>query len=383
MESTLDQIRSLAHEADDVGKRNILDQLRQLQTELEKPMDLFMKLYNSHIQIAVVYVAVQLGLFKHLARDPASTVTVSQLAGESGASPELLRALLRYLASVGFISNPSPDHYQATKLTHFLATPVAEAGLLHAFETCGPATSAIPSFLAESSYADITSNTNTPFQKGHRTDLGAFQWLTQHPKNFGALQTVMTALQSADWLDALDFLDQAASDFAQESEKAFFVDVGGGHGHQCKQLLQKHPQLHGSIVLQDLPQAVDKLPPIEGVKAMAQNFFEDQSVQGAKYYYLRRIMHDWPDADCQTILSKLSEALSADSRILLDEVVLPDENTPWQAAMQDISMKILFAGRERTRSEWSGLIERSGLNLIDIRTYDMSSCASVIVLEKK
>ena len=106
-------------------------------------------------------------------------------------------------------------------------------------------------------------------------------------------------------------------------------------------------------------------------------------ISDAKYYYLRRIIHDWPDAECHTILSKLSEALSADSRILLDEVVLPDENTPWQASMQDISMKILFAGRERTRSEWSGLIERSGLNLVDIRTYDVSSCASVIVLEKK
>lgn len=106
-------------------------------------------------------------------------------------------------------------------------------------------------------------------------------------------------------------------------------------------------------------------------------------ITGAKYYYLRRIMHDWPDAECETILSNLSEALSADSRILLDEVVLPDTNVPWHAAMQDISMKILFAGRERTRSEWSGLIEKSGLNLVEIRTYDASTCASVIVLEKK
>jgi len=47
MDSILDQIRSLADEADDVGKRNILEQLRQLQTQLETPMDLFMKLYNS------------------------------------------------------------------------------------------------------------------------------------------------------------------------------------------------------------------------------------------------------------------------------------------------------------------------------------------------
>lgn len=157
--------------------------------------------------------------------------------------------------------------------------------LLDRFDTCGPATNALPSFLAENSYPDITSNTHTPFQKGHNTELGAFQWLTQHPKNFGALQAVMTALQSADWLTALDFLDQAASDVSQEPEKAFFVDVGGGHGHQCKQLLNRHPELHGRVVLQDLPEAVDKLPPIEGVKATAQNFFEEQSVHGMSFAY--------------------------------------------------------------------------------------------------
>ena len=47
MDSILDQIRSLADEADDAGKRSILEGLRQVQTQLETPMDLFMKLYNS------------------------------------------------------------------------------------------------------------------------------------------------------------------------------------------------------------------------------------------------------------------------------------------------------------------------------------------------
>lgn len=94
-------------------------------------------------------------------------------------------------------------------------------------------------------------------------------------------------------------------------------------------------------------------------------------------------MHDWPDTECLTILSKLAEAMDADSRILMDEVVLPDVNVPWEAAMQDISMNIQFGGKERTRSEWDSLIEKSGLKVADVRTYNVSSCATVIVLEKK
>nr|KAK5438908.1 hypothetical protein LTR18_008343 [Exophiala xenobiotica] len=390
MDAIIIQIRSLAEAADGAGRQSILDALQQLQAQLETPQDVLMKLHNSHIQTAVIYVAVQLGLFKHLAADPSSTLTVAQLAGKTGASPKLLQRILRYLSSTAFISNPSPDHYQATKATQFVASPVADAGMIHSFDTCGPATYALPSFLADNNYSDITSNTHTPFQKGHNTDLSAFKWLAQHPKNFRALQVVMTALQSADWLNDLDILDQAAAaatttKVVRGSEKKgpFFVDVGGGHGHQCKQILEKYPNLHGSLVLQDLAQAVDRVPPIDGVKVMAQNFFEKQAVQGAEFYYLRRIMHDWPDAECLTILSNLAEAMDGDSRILMDEVVLPDVNVPWQAAMQDISMTIQFGGKERTRSEWDGLIERSGLKVVDVRTYNVSSCASVIVLEKE
>jgi demethylsterigmatocystin 6-O-methyltransferase len=100
----------------------------------------------------------------------------------------------------------------------------------------------------------------------------------------------MTALQSADWLSDLDVLDQAAAAAAttkvvqgSEKKRPFFVDVGGGHGHQCKQILEKYPHLHGSLVLQDLAQAIGKLPPIDGVKVMAQNFFEKQAVQGKSF----------------------------------------------------------------------------------------------------
>lgn len=128
----------------------------------------------------------------------------------------------------------------------------------------------------------------TPFQKGHDTELGAFQWLTQRPKNFHALQQVMTALQSSDWLEGLDVLDQAAGAVAQSppqsGEAPFLVDVGGGHGHQCKQLLAKYANLHGRLVLQDLPQAVDKLPPIDGVEAMAHDFFQEQPVKGTSHH---------------------------------------------------------------------------------------------------
>ena len=94
----------------------------------------------------------------------------------------------------------------------------------------------------------------------------------------------MTAIQSSDWLVGLDILKESANTIPngtpQPSERPFLVDVGGGHGHQCIQLLEKYPNLHSRLVLQDLPQAMNKLPPIVGVKAMAQDFFRKQIIEG-------------------------------------------------------------------------------------------------------
>lgn len=142
----------------------------------------------------------------------------------------------------------------------------------------------MPDFFAENNYQDITSNTNTPFQKAHNTKLTSFEWLVQHPKHFENLQKVMTSLQGSEWTEGFDLLDKEAqkihSGAPQPGEKQFFVDVGGGHGHQCRELGKKYPTLLGRMVLQDLPEAVEKLAPIEGVQVQAYDFFQPQTVTG-------------------------------------------------------------------------------------------------------
>ena len=67
---------------------------------------------------------------------------------------------------------------------------------------------------------------------------------------------------------------------------------------------------------------------------------------------------------------------------MIDEVVLPDVDAPWQAVMQDLSMGIMFAGKERTRAGWDNLVQRSGLRIGEVRVYNPNSCASVIVVER-
>lgn len=148
----------------------------------------------------------------------------------------------------------------------------------------------MPEFFAENNYQDITSTTHTPFQKAFNTKLTSFEWLVQNPKQFGYLQKVMTAMEGLEWTEGFNLIDTEAhkipSSPPQPTEKPFFVDVGGGHGHQCVQLGKKYPNLLGRLVLQDLPEAVDKLSPIEGVKAEAYDFFQKQPITGWSRLYI-------------------------------------------------------------------------------------------------
>lgn len=153
------------------------------------------------------------------------------------------------------------------------------------FDTHGPVVQAMPDFFAENNYQDVTDNTNTPFQKAHNTKLTSFEWLVQQTKHFENLQKVMTSLQGSEWTHDFDLLDdevqKVPSSAPHAVESPFFVDVGGGHGHQCRELGKKYPNLLGRMVLQDLPEAVEKLAPIEGVEIKAYNFFQPQAVTGS------------------------------------------------------------------------------------------------------
>lgn len=99
-------------------------------------------------------------------------------------------------------------------------------------------------------------------------------------------------------------------------------------------------------------------------------FFEAQPIKGARFYYLRNIMHDWPDDKCVEILAQLIAALGPQSQILNEGMVLLDSGVPWEAATIDLTMMSSLGSRERTLKEWHGVLDRAGLKIvIHIHTY--------------
>ena len=88
---------------------------------------------------------------------------------------------------------------------------------------------------------------------------------------------------------------------------------------------------------------------------------------GAKAYYLRGILHDWPDRACREILGNTAKAMRKGySKLLVDEMALPDTNIPPKGALFDLSMLALETGAERTSSQWHSLLASVGLQITKI-----------------
>lgn len=83
---------------------------------------------------------------------------------------------------------------------------------------------------------------------------------------------------------------------------------------------------------------------------------------------MRNILHMWTDDQCRTILNHIKSAMSKDSVILIDEMVLPDTGVHWQASQLDLLMMMSFGGIERTITQWRGLLESAGLKILKLYT---------------
>jgi demethylsterigmatocystin 6-O-methyltransferase len=101
--------------------------------------------------------------------------------------------------------------------------------------------------------------------------------------------------------------------------------------------------------------------------------------EGAKIYYLRNVIHDYPDEKAIVILKNLAAALAEDSVNLIDDMVIPDVGAHWHATQLDIALMAGLASMERTREAWYKLIEKAGLKINQIYTYTASLRDSIIV----
>jgi hypothetical protein len=121
-------------------------------------------------------------------------------------------------------------------------------------------------------------------------------------------------------------------------------------------------------VVLDLPHVVDgarQALAIAGLSArtdvIAGDFFE--FVPAGDLYILKQVLHDWNDEQCVAILAGCARAMHAGGRVLVVEMIVPEDGRPSAAQLVDLNMLVMLPGRERTAAEYAALFEAAGLRL--------------------
>lgn len=150
-----------------------------------------------------------------------------------------------------------------------------------------------------------------------------------------------------------------------DPQRVLLVDVGGSLGHQIRKFQETFPKMTGTYILEDLPEVVARatsLPP--STTKIGHDFFMPQpdDVKHAKAFYLRSVLHDWPEMQARKILSHIVEAMADDSVVLIHEVIMPETGVSRVDATMDWHMMALGA-LERTEKQWVSLADSVGLKV--------------------
>ncbi|KAH7890353.1 S-adenosyl-L-methionine-dependent methyltransferase [Phlebopus sp. FC_14] len=184
-------------------------------------------------------------------------------------------------------------------------------------------------------------------------------------------------------------------------------DVGASIGTFSLPLAKAFP--HIRITDQDLPEVLVQAKEVwtESAPAIVQenrieflplNFLGESPVKGKDVYYLRNILHDWPDAEAAVILRNVRDAMESNSRLLIHDYVLtsacrqtrdafsnaeiaPEPMLPNFGAgnsrmyQQDLNMWFVHNAKERTLADLTVLGSAVGLRLVKV--YDLAESSVV------
>jgi hypothetical protein len=289
--------------------------------------------------------------------------SIEELAQASHAHAPSLYRMMRALASVGIFFETETKRFELTPMAEYLKTGAMRSIALMFNSDWGDK--------AWGYFLDSVKTGGTAFEKAHGMSLS--DWLGKNP-------------------EAAEVFDEANAIKAGSSHRAIvnvydfsgihtLTDVGGGLGVLMAEILIANPLMEGIVA--DTPSVIQKTGKIiqaRGIAGRCQavecDFFE-KIPAGSDAYLMSNILHDWPDEQCQIILTNCHRAMKTESKLLVVEMVIAPGNEPSVAKLLDLEMLVITGGRERTEAEFNNLFVSSGFKLSRI----ISTKESVCVIE--
>jgi hypothetical protein len=316
--------------SDPGARQKLVASARELLTAAETPIDsLLWHLWVLPTRTAAARVAVDLKLFSTAVSDNGSPKTNEQLAATTGASPTLVKRITRICASTGMLDERGAGTYAPNALTRLLAQPSYAAGIVFNHDTSGNSFTHLPEYLRKTHFQNPENAVDGPFQYANNHVGHAFTWLTAHPETFEAFHGYVHTLRThrPAWTDMYPIHSRLVDGLKTDGEASALVDIGGGVGQLLQDFRKAVPEYTGRLVLQELDEVIGAARAMgvdadKRIELQTHDFFTPQPIKGARAYFMRSVLHDWPDEQCRKILANIKDVMEPGySRILISDCV--------------------------------------------------------------
>ncbi|MCS7477907.1 methyltransferase [Umezawaea endophytica] len=290
--------------------------------------------------------AAELRLLDHVETTP----DLPDLAAATGTDQHSLARLLRYLAALGVV-HAAGTRYGVTELGALLRSEAAGSMRPLALMYGGPFYRSFAAFTEAvrsggESYAKV-------FGSHHFEHMAADPELAElFHRSMAAGNAVFAGVPGV-----FDF-----------SAARTVVDVAGGNGELLSRVLHANPALRG--VLMERPHALTaartRLADVADRVTLVPGDFTESVPGGGDVYLLSRVLHDWDDERCRTILAACARTMPEHAELLVVERLLPESGDvdslaiPW-----DIHMLCNTGGRERTGAHYRDLLAGAGFEVVE------------------
>ena len=331
--------------------RDRLFPLRTAATKEGKAPPVLFQMATGYWLSQAIYVAAKLGVADLLKDGPQSCNALATATATH--APSLFR-LMRALASVGVFSHVREDCFALSRLAESLQTDVLGSlramvmtiGEIH-YQACGNLLHSV--------------QTGSP-AFNHVFGASLFDYLKQNGDAADTFNRGMTNLSSM-----LAYAVLMAYNFAGISS---IVDIGGGEGILLQKILELNPKMIGAVL--DMPRTIETVNQelngnVRGGRCsyIAGDFFDSVPVD-ADAYLLCGVIHDWDDDRSITILRNCRKAMAKNGRVLLVDMVVPKADSTSFSKLLDLNMLVMTGGRERTKAEFSALLNDADFKLTRI-----------------
>ncbi|KAI0483731.1 putative O-methyltransferase [Xylaria cf. heliscus] len=293
-------------------------------------------------------------------------ISTKDLAAKAGMDEDRTRRIMKFLTTQRCFQELNDDTFEHTSLSAYIArNKDIEACFAFEADEMFEAASMTASQIQKSPFTSNAADSAFNLRFG----TSPYKWYAENPERGARFASAMAGLVQMN-RDTTELRDRFP--WAQLGNKKV-VDVGGGSGHISIYLATEFPNLTflvqdvNTIMLEQGPKRADYPIVKDRVSFMQYSFYEPQPVNDAGLFFLRQVIHNYPDDVCVKIFKSFVPAMekcAPDTSLLINDMILPQANVEqkveeYHLRQIDIHMLNGYAAKQRTLLEFETLLKEA------------------------